>query len=387
MTVIFSFDILSLETEVLKMETTEKKAKSKRGLKALKIIVIVLIVIAVVAAIFIEVTTKPVDENSDKVIAVGGMVTSQSIDYQDESGKGIKNNAVIKIMQMVWRFCSDGDMKKHESQTPPEVDAVYDIAYIDDGNRYHKLDVYAPQGNTEKLPVIIDIHGGGWMYGDKQLNEYYCRALADRGYIVFNVSYRLVPDVTVNEQIQDVAEALKWISENLESYNADCKNVMLTGDSAGGQLAVYETVLLQSAELREIFGTVDAKLDVTALVLTSPVSYMNDGTLSVYTKLLWGKDYKEKATANYMNLDQIIDFAPNMPPTYLITSSGDSLAHDQTVMAYELLQSKGVTCELKDYPEWEGKALPHVFSVLFPFDEIGSQTIDGATDFYNSYCK
>ena len=364
------------------METTKQKTKGKKGIKALKIILIILIIIAIAAIVFIEVVTRPVDENSDKVIAVGGMVTSEKIDYQCESAKGLENNPVIKIMQMVWRFCSDGDMKKHEDQIPPEVDATYDLTYIDDGNRYHKLDVYAPKGNMQKLPVIIDIHGGGWMYGDKQLNEYYCRALADRGFIVFNLSYRLVPDVTVNEQIQDVAYALKWINENMNNYNCDDESIMLTGDSAGGQLAIYSTVLLQSEELRGVFDVVDAGLEIDALLLTSPVPNMNDGSLSVYTKLLWGKNYEEKATYEYMNLDQIIDYAENMPPTYLITSSGDSLAHEQTVKAYELLQSKGVNCVLKDYDDWEGESLPHVFSVLYPFDEIGTQAIDEATDFY-----
>lgn len=99
---------------------------------------------------------------------------------------------------------------------------VEDIAYIDDGNVYHKLDVMYPDNlkSGEKLPVIIDIHGGGWMYANKDLNDNYCLSLADRGYVVFNISYRLVPDVTVNEQIQDVAYALKWIGENMKTIHA-----------------------------------------------------------------------------------------------------------------------------------------------------------------------
>ena len=48
-----------------------------------------------------------------------------------------------------------------------------------------RCDVPNNISENDKLPVIIDIHGGGWMYGDKGLNENYCRALADRGYVVF----------------------------------------------------------------------------------------------------------------------------------------------------------------------------------------------------------
>lgn len=368
-----------------KVQSREKK-KMAVGWKILIAILSIILIIAIAAVIFINIVTLPKSDTDENRYAVGGMVVSDTVDYQYESGKGIRHNPVVRIMQMVWRFCSDGDAAKHAVQTPPEnIEKFKDIPYIDDGNIYHQLDVYYPQGTKKsaKLPVIIDIHGGGWMYGDKDLNEYYCLALAEQGYVVFNMSYRLVPDVTVNEQLQDVAEALKWISENMKNYPCDSENIMLTGDSAGGQLAAYSAVLLQNEELRNIFGVVDGKIKLTALVLTSPVSYMKDGgAFSVYTKILWGKDYQEKETYNYMDLSEIVDFAEQLPPTFLVTSSGDTLAHDQTVKAYNLLQEKGVKCELADYGNEFGEALPHVFSVLFPFDDAGKDVIAKETDFF-----
>ncbi len=363
-----------------------KKLKSK-GLKALIIAVAVIASIAVIAALFIHITTLPKSEEDENAIYIGGMITSDTVDYQSEAAEGLDKNAVVKIMQMFWRFCDSGDKKKHAAQTPPDnVTEISDIAYIDDGNHYHKLDVMYPSNASaqDKLPVIIDIHGGGWMYADKDLNDNYCLGLASRGFVVFNISYRLVPDVTVGEQIQDVALALQWISQNMSNYPCDTENILLTGDSAGGQLAVYSAIILQSDELKSVFNTADVDMDITALLLTSPVSYMKSGGLfSVYTKPLWGKDYKDKPTYNYMDLDEIIDYAENMPPTYLITSSGDTLAHSQTLRAYELLQSKGVRCELADYDkEAFGKSLPHVFSVLYPYDEAGTTATESALDFY-----
>ncbi|MGN0532910.1 MAG: alpha/beta hydrolase [Eubacterium sp.] len=362
---------------------TEAKAKH-RGLKALKIVIAVILIIAIVAAAFIEIVTRKQDDTKENLVYVGGMLSSDTVEYQSESAKGLDKNPVIKIMQMVWYFCSSGDEAKHAKQTPPEVERVKDIPYIDDGNLYHQLDVFYPKGtsSTDRLPVIIDIHGGGWMYATKDLNEYYCRALADRGFTVFSISYRLVPDVTVNEQIQDVMQALDWISKNMGNYPCDESNIMLTGDSAGGQLSLYSSVLLQSAELGEIFQVPRVKLDIDALLLTSPVAYMKQGALSVYTKALWGKDYKDKPTYSYMNFDEIIDYAKELPPVYLITSSGDALAHSQTLQTAELLKSKGVDATLRDYDKFNGKSLPHVFSVLEPFDEIGTSTIDDAVAFY-----
>ncbi len=364
----------------------EIKQKRKTGKKVMIIIVSIILAIAVIAAAFIEITTLPKDENSDSVIYVGGMVKSDTVDFKTESSKGLEKNPVVKIMQMIWRFCDSGDKKKHAAQTPPDnITEIQDIPYIDDGNHYHKLDVFYPDSTKtgDKLPVIIDIHGGGWMYADKDLNDYYCMALADRGYVVFNISYRLVPDVTVNEQLQDVAFALQWIKNNMADYPCDESNIMLTGDSAGGQMAVYSAVLLQSPELRKTFDVVDADMELTAITLTSPVSFMKSGgAFSIYTKLMWGSDYKDKTTYNYMDLNEIIDFA-SLPPTYLITSSGDSMANAQTHKAYDLLSEKGVKCEMIDVDkEQYGQSLPHVYSVLFPFEDAGSDAIDSALAFY-----
>lgn len=83
---------------------------------------------------------------------------------------------------------------------------------------------------------MVDIHGGGWMYGDRQLNRNYCMYLASRGYAVMGMSYRLVPEVTVAGQVQDVFASLHWLAEHSTEYGFDLSRVLLTGDSAGGHL-------------------------------------------------------------------------------------------------------------------------------------------------------
>lgn len=367
-----------------------EKVKEKKKHKGLKVLGVIILIIALIVGIgfgVIYYLTKPVDDTSDKAIYVGGMRSSQSIDYKSDSSKGLENDIIVKIMQVSWKFCDKSDKKRMSTQTPPEnVVKVKDVTYLDDGNPYHKFDVFYPEGTIpeEGLPVIIDIHGGGWMYASKDLNEYYCMELANKGYCVFSISYRLVPDVTVYEQIKDCTDALAYINSNMKNYPANKKTVMLTGDSAGGQLALYSTILNNNPDAREIFGTVDTKLNIKCLLLTSPVTYAKSGGwFSIYTKKMWGEDYKTKAAYNYMDLDEIMELANNMPPTYFITSSGDTLAHDQTVNAYNYFADKGYECGIEDFTDLrEGKKLPHVFSVLDPFDEYGQKAINDALDYY-----
>lgn len=367
-----------------------EKVKDKKTHKGLKVLGVIILIIALIVGIgfgVIYYLTKPVDDTSDKAINVGGMLLSQDIDYKEASADGLENDLIVKIMQVSWKFCDKSDKKRMATQTPPEnVVKVKDIPYIDDGNQYHKFDVFYPEGKIAKegLPVIIDIHGGGWMYATKDLNEYYCMELAKKGYCVFSISYRLVPDVTVNEQIKDCTDALAFIRANMKDYPANKKTVMLTGDSAGGQLALYSTILNNNPDAREIFGTVETNLNIKCLLLTSPVTYAKSGGwFSIYTKKMWGKDYETKSTYNYMDLNEIMELANDMPPTYFITSSGDTLAHDQTVNAYNYFVEKGYECEIEDFTDLkDGKKLPHVFSVLDPFDEYGQKAIDNALDYY-----
>ena len=367
-----------------------EKVKEKKKHKGLKVLGVIILIIALIVGIgfgVIYYLTKPVDDTSDKAINVGGMLLSQDIDYKEASTDGLENDLIVKIMQVSWKFCDKSDKKRMATQTPPEnVVKVKDIPYIDDGNPYHKFDVFYPEGEIAKegLPVIIDIHGGGWMYATKDINEYYCMELAKKGYCVFSISYRLVPDVTVNEQIKDCTDALAFIRANMKDYPANKKTVMLTGDSAGGQLALYSTILNNNPDAREIFGTVETNLNIKCLLLTSPVTYAKSGGwFSIYTKKMWGKDYATKSTYNYMDLNEIMELANDMPPTYFITSSGDTLAHDQTVNAYNYFVEKGYECEIQDFTDLkDGKKLPHVFSVLDPFDEYGQKAIDNALDYY-----
>ncbi len=292
-------------------------------------------------------------------------------------------SVIISIMKKFWKNVEKSDNKRLATQSEPaEVEQICNIPYFDDGEKLHLFDVYYPKGTTEKLPVIIDIHGGGWMYGTKELNKIYNLNLAKRGYTVFNISYRLVPDVTVNEQIKDVMFALKFISEHLKDYPCDENNIMLTGDSAGGMLAAFCSALSSNGKLRSVFDVPNPNINFTALLLTSPVPFMKEkGPQGIYTKAVWGKDYKKKPTFNYMNLDEIAK-ETDFPPTCLITSSGDVLALAQTRKAETLLKSKGTKTLLLDYPKYDGKDLPHVFSVLEPESKAGNEAIDKALNFF-----
>ena len=79
-----------------------------------------------------------------------------------------------EIFKLFWKTVERKDARRINSQTPPtEIEQFCDIQYIDDGLWQHRLDVYSKSGKLSHRPVIIDIHGGGWMYGTKEINKNY----------------------------------------------------------------------------------------------------------------------------------------------------------------------------------------------------------------------
>ncbi len=299
-------------------------------------------------------------------------------------------NALINVFGLFWnKFVKADDDKRIASLSLPEgIKEINNIPYTDSGSEYHLFDVYYPENTDKKLPVIIEIHGGGWMYGTKDLNKIYSEYLAKRGFVVFNISYRLMPEVTVPEQLQDIAKAISRAKELFPELPCDTKNIIITGDSAGGQLASFTAALSESEALREYFDTSDHGLKFNCAVLTSPVAYMNDTLpMGLYCRMMWGEKGLHKSTKKYMNIDELLRDVPAFPPSLLITSSGDTLARSQTRRLYKDMLTLSIDAKLLDFPKFDGRNLPHVFACLEPYSPEGKLCIDKVCEFINKYTE
>jgi acetyl esterase/lipase len=110
------------------------------------------------------------------------------------------------------------------------------------------LDVYQNEALPAgaKAPVLMYIHGGGWMNGKRPESYTSFRAWLAAGFSVVNVEYRLVetvPSATAPAAVQDIGCALAWIKQNASKYNFDADRVVTYGTSAGGHLALMAAVL------------------------------------------------------------------------------------------------------------------------------------------------
>jgi acetyl esterase/lipase len=125
-----------------------------------------------------------------------------------------------------------------QSNTATAQRLTRDVPYVVNGHKRHVLDIYTPTDLAGKsLPVMIWIHGGGWQAGDKSDVASKPKALTDRGFVFVAMNYRLLPEVTMDELIRDVARSVGWVHQNIAQYGGDSTRIFLGGHSAGAQLA------------------------------------------------------------------------------------------------------------------------------------------------------
>ena len=107
-----------------------------------------------------------------------------------------------------------GDAKRDAGlTTPDDIQRFDNISYGED-LVWNLLDVYRPKKQDGKLPVIVNIHGGGWVYGDKEIYQFYGMSLAQRGFAVVNFSYRLAPEAKFTAQLEDINNVINWMYPN-----------------------------------------------------------------------------------------------------------------------------------------------------------------------------
>lgn len=237
--------------------------------------------------------------------------------------------------------------------TKKDIECVRDISY-DDNYEECKLDIYYRK-TDEKMPVVFNIHGGGFVRGDKKHRKSLAHLYADKGWFVVNINYRLSPQYAFPAIAEDCLHAIDYLHTLAKDYNIDLDKVVITGDSSGGCAAVYTTDLLTNPELRSRLGmpTVDIKPAgllsfcgiyelLSALELKIPfgmVKCIAEGFLGFkftegYANKTEYKYFNEVSPTNWVNA--------NFPKTMLTMSHQDVFCKGQGEILYQRLKDLGV---------------------------------------------
>ena len=284
--------------------------------------------------------------------------------------RAIGDMKVNRLVNWFWNsFVKNNDAKNLARQTPPDFDdAILDVSYLNDGHKLHTLNVYRPKGANGKIPVIFDVHGGGWYYGDKEFNANYCKALVQYGFAVVDISYRLAPEANIFEQISDVCAAIEYSGQMADEFGIDMQNAFMAGDSAGGHIVALIANIASDIVLQNKFGVVP-KIAPKAVGLICPalepleIVPLPKSSMRFYYDPIFGENFLKNGIADLVSFKSIL--TADMCPCFLISAYGDFIRR-QTLNGYKLLNERGIEAKLFYFEKNVCKQhkLIHVFNVL-----------------------
>ncbi len=225
------------------------------------------------------------------------------------------------------------------------------------------LDVYYPKGTAEPLPTIVSIHGGGYVYGTKEVYRRYCMDMARRGFSVVNFNYRLAPKWKFPTPLYDTNAVMEWLCANARRYHLDPRRVVLVGDSAGAQLASQYAAIATNPSYASLFPMTVPGIRIRAVGLYCGM--YDSRALAGAPRKGIHRDYLGKVSelpGTDPRLAVLESVTSDYPPALVVTSHHDFLKDHAQPMA-DFLTGKGIACKSVCYGTPEDKSVAHVFHV------------------------
>jgi acetyl esterase/lipase len=240
------------------------------------------------------------------------------------------------------------------------------ITYLRAGGRDLMLDVYQPRGVSAPNPTLIYYHGGGWTNGSKEGSALTFLPYLEMGWTVVNVAYRLADVAHAPAAVEDCRCALRWVYRNAEQYGFDVSKIVVTGNSAGGHLALATGFLPETAGLdRQCPGnrnrawstgtTSTDELKVAAVVNWYGITDVLDlarrppGISGSFTEAWLGSGSDRDAVAK--RVSPMTYIRRDLPPVISIHGDADPIVpYDQGTRLHEALDAAGVPNELVTVP-------------------------------------
>lgn len=278
------------------------------------------------------------------------------------------------------RNCKKSDQKRDAGlSTPKEIERFDNLPYgLDD--RWQILDVYRPKNRLQKLPVIVSVHGGGWVYGDKEVYQYYCMDLAKRGFIVVNFTYRLAPKYKFPAALEDTNAVFHWIVQHAAEFDMDLGKLFAVGDSAGAtNIGLYAAILTNKA-YGDSFDFSLPDITIKALGCNCGVYTMTrENNNAFYAAIFKNKGTKEELK----QMDLVSHITERFPPCYIIGASNDSLKEEIPKLT-ERLKKCHIPYRQRVYGDEKDHPLYHVFHCDIKTEDAKLAN-DEECDFFGEY--
>jgi acetyl esterase len=215
-----------------------------------------------------------------------------------------------------------------------------------------KADV-AVQAGRGPFPVIVYVHGGGWVMGSSSTHRKLAMQLAELGFLVLNLDYRLAPEHSFPAGLDDCVFAARWVGENAQRWKGDPARLAMAGDSAGANLGAAAMLALQAEDKEPrcragvlIYGLFDLEAAIERSKATGAV----EGVARAYL----GSKYP--AALRDFGVSPLRGVGPGtLPPCLLLVGGADDLLPESQSMAKALAKVR-IEHKLRIF-----EGMPHAF--------------------------
>lgn len=236
------------------------------------------------------------------------------------------------------------------ARSTKDVNVITGIKY-GDGHR-EELDLIY-NDSVNKKPLLIYIHGGGFISGVRKMRKYLCADYARAGYFVANLDYELAPVALFPYQFKQLFKAIEWLIDNADKYNLDLNRVVVAGESAGGYLSSYVAAIVKNKALYDTLGIdfkykesfdVHAAIHLNGCFNAEKMADLNFPNMPIFIKSFFDKTCEE---IKALSEDEKAILSPseqirnNYPPTVVGRSKMDGL-DAESVYLLEVLKTNNI---------------------------------------------
>jgi len=291
----------------------------------------------------------------------------------------LKNIKFIILIILLFNYSGVACQEKLNTNDSQGLLVFKDIPYIRiEGfeQKFTSLDIYKPTAEND-LPVLIFLHGGFWIQGDKGNYDYKAKAFIRENWIYISANYRLAPEAAFPANAEDVARAIAWVYENISAYGGNPNKLFLMGFSAGAHLAALvstnEKYLFQHEMGLDIIKAVvlleTAYYDIPWRVMTEPYEKM-------IHSMAFGDDIIDWYKASPIHH---IEPNKNIPPSLIIHTEKFERHHWQAVRLAEKLRQNGYIAQT-----YHASNFNHT-ELTTELGKPGDKIIENILDFLNQY--
>ncbi|MBP1675449.1 MAG: hypothetical protein H6Q20_8 [Bacteroidetes bacterium] len=218
---------------------------------------------------------------------------------------------------------------------PANYNSKIDVVYKNVNSTNCRMDIYYPASTDKPVPVVINMHGGGWNHGYKEEQGGFSMYF-NQGYAVANVEYRLTGEATAPAAVEDVRGAMHYLLNHADELNIDRKKIIFQGGSAGGHLALTAGYLQNNSLYDNECVKYEGEYKVMAVIDKYGPSQLTD--FMFYTSLVNWLGTHAGDVAFVRTVSPVAMVNSTTPPTYIIHGDADpTVPYSQSVILNDTL--------------------------------------------------